>query len=54
MYSQSVYGPRWFLPKRFNIQENNFYVSKNKVLNHIPDAENVNIFFKFLNIYIYN
>lgn len=44
MYSQSVKGPRWFLPSRWKGLVFNFYKSKEEILIIKPDAEFVNIF----------
>ncbi len=39
MYSQTILGPRWFLPKRYYETSFNFYKTKIEVLNIRPDAE---------------
>ena len=42
MYSQSLFGPRWFLPRAF--RENNgfdYYRDKYEILLIKPDADNV-------------
>ncbi len=41
MYSQSLFGARWFLPKAFRQQEFNFYRDKYEIVLVKPDAENV-------------
>jgi hypothetical protein len=41
MYSQSLFGPRWFLPKTFREPGFNFYRDKYEILLLKPDAENV-------------
>ena len=51
MYTQSVKGPRWFLPERFKGLVFNFYKTKNEVLFMKPDAEFViknNFYFNLL------
>ncbi len=43
MYSQSLFGPRWFLPRV--LRENNridYYRDKYEILLIKPDADNVN------------
>ena len=39
MYSQSIWGPRWFLPNRYKENLYNFYKSKSEVMIIIPDPE---------------
>jgi hypothetical protein len=41
MYSQTLFGPRWFLPRAFRETGFNFYKDKNEILLVKPDAENV-------------
>ncbi len=41
MYSQSTFGPRWFLPARFKGIIFNFYKTKEEILIIKQDAENV-------------
>jgi hypothetical protein len=44
LYSQSILGPRWFLPGRFRFFGFDFYKTKEEVLQLKPDAEKVNKF----------
>jgi hypothetical protein len=39
MYSQTLFSPRWFLPKRYTKIEYNFYRNKAEVLLIRPDSE---------------
>jgi hypothetical protein len=41
LYSQTVFGARWFLPEKFQKQSYNPYRSKEEVKLVRPDAENV-------------
>lgn len=41
MYSQSLFGPRWFLPVRFRGIIFNFYKSRDEIIYTRPDADNV-------------
>ena len=42
MYTQSLWGPRYFLPKNFDSVKFDFYKNKNEILFERPDAEFVN------------
>ncbi len=44
MYSQTLFGPRWFLPRGFKNTGFNFYRDKYDILLIKPDADNVNYF----------
>ncbi len=51
MYSQSIFGSRWFLPKKYKrSSERNFYKTKSEVLLDQPNA--VSIKRKKLKLYI--
>lgn len=51
MYSQTILGPRWFLPKYFNIPEFNFYRSKAEVLNLKTDADHLECVICLFNLF---
>ena len=40
MYSQSLFGARWFLPKSFRVVGFDFYKNKSEVISVNSDAEN--------------
>ncbi len=44
MYSQTLFGPRWLLPRVFKSNGYNFYKDKYEILLLKPDADNVDYF----------
>ncbi len=39
LYSQTVFGPRWFIPYNFSGDELNFYKTRDELIAIKPDAE---------------